>query len=213
MNPFDAFPPSNLGPPAQPWRREVEQRIVSLENGEVSQSQSLDGLNRSSAASLETLSLQVVALDEQVERVDLLFSQLSHPRQNTRVVSNFAVPTFSYDAASVTVDSPVTGSVSVMAVASGHLISTPGNPGSVQGSIRLGWGSSWSPYTSGDYQSPSGVWRLGLFSSWGWTAPVMEGDNVEIEAELAVNDPSTWPAGTGSHLSLTVFAVFQGSSD
>lgn len=208
MNPLDAFPRRNLPPEAEEWGREVEARTIALENAALSGGQTLGGLNRTSAASLESMSQQLSGLATQVERVDDLYDALPKAYQKTASNTGFGLPSSAWNTvATNTYIFDKNGTLTVVATASGSL-ATPETASNMECDIRITSPAGVSPPVAGLPASPSGTWRNTLFTSWGWTIPVIADTAIVIAAEINPVTSASWPSGTSSTIVLSSFATF-----
>ena len=209
MNPFDIFPRRNLNPEAEEWGRFVEGKIYDLENRDAAGGQSLDGLNRNTAASLADLSGQVQEVAAQVQAVEDLYNALPIAYQQTTAPSNFGLSSGWNTIASVTFTPPRNGTLSLSATASGQLSSAVSS-GNAQVNYRLVRASSASPSVAGWYGAPSGNWVSNFSAAWSWNASAGPNNEVTIELQANPTAASTWGSGSGSYAVLSVFAVFNG---
>lgn len=213
MSVFDTFPPKNLSPEATEWGREVELRIFQLANGNKAGDQAITGLNRTSAATLETLASQVRTLGEQVtrlntqvERVNAAYAALPSPVQASTNPTNFGVSTSGAwnTIATASVTAPKAGVLRISATGSGMLRS-PSTSTNMELSARLIInGGSPSATIPGNFESPDGTWRNSFFVPWGWEISVAANQVISISLQVNPVDASSWPGGTGSYAVLTV---------
>ncbi len=208
MNTFDTFPRRNLPPESEPWGRAVEDEIYRLENGNVETDQSVNGLNRNTAATLQDLAKQVSRLDEQVVRLNNLYNQLPKGSQATSNQSNFAVLGSGWrNIASVRFTASATGRFSISANAVGRL-QTTSTTGNFEVSYRLVSKSSVSPSTPGIPWNFAGAWQNTFSLSWGWEFTVTETESVEVAIQANPVDPANWPASSQTYATLQADASF-----
>lgn len=205
----DVFPRRNLNPEAEEWGREVQRRIVRLENDTATESQSVQGLNRSSAATLDDLANQLKRLDEQVQAVQDLYDQLPKAQQSTGYNSNFSLSPGWNSVVAVSFTAPGPGLFTLSASAHGQLVSGS-TSSNVQATIRLAAGGSPSPGVPGLFASPDGIWVNNMMAGWGWVIPVVANQVVTVYAQVNPTDAGAWGAGTGSHMALSAFGTFRG---
>lgn len=204
---FDTFPRRNLNPEAEEWGREVEGRIFELENRAQGNTQSVSGLNRSSAASLQELTEKIDLLDRQVQRIGTLYGAIPKMGQETAVANNFAVGSGWSTVASVTFLPDSSGTFQVTATAQGRLVSN--STSTLMGAeIRLVLGGSASPAMTGLPATPSGTWVNNMKVSWPWTVATSAGNPITIAAQVYAQDPASWPSGTGSMMVLSAIGTF-----
>ena len=210
MNPFDVFPRRNLPPESEEWGRFVEDRIYELENQEEAGSQTLQGLNRTSAASLQTLSRQLDNLALQVQAVEDLYNALPVAYQETVTQTNFGLPSSGWNTvATITFIPPREGKFVWSATASGRLVSgsTSTNMEAEYRIIATGYTSAVVP---GLYASPDGTWMNNFLVTGGATSGTLDPSGSPLTISLQV-DPVTsasWGSGTGSYAVLSGFATF-----
>lgn len=208
MNPNDVFPKDNLPPEAQAWRREVENEIYTLRNRTLGGDESILGLNRTSAASLETLADQLRLLEDQVQRINDLYNALPIPYQGTQHATNFGLSSSSWNTvASVSFKPPRKGRMFISATLSGQLVSGSTTT-NMETAVRLELGSSASPATPGLAASPDGVWVNNFMSQWSWEIDVDPTREVRVAARIDPVDAASWSAGTGSYAVLVARATF-----
>lgn len=206
MSVFDAFPPKNLSPESSQWGREVEARIFQLAYGNKAGDQSITGLNRTTAATLETLSDQVEILAEQVERVNEAYAALPSPVQASVNPTNFGVGSSGVwnTIATASISAPKAGTLRLSAVGSGMLRS-PSTSTNMELSARLVInGGSPSATVPGNFESPDGTWRNSFFVPWGWSRTVSPGETISVSLQVNPVDAASWPGGTGSYAVLTI---------
>lgn len=219
MSVFDTFPPKNLSPEASEWGREVENRIFQLANGNKAGDQTLIGLNRTTASTLETLAAQVrtlgeqvTRLNEQVTRVNDAYAALPSPVQSSVNPTNFGVGSSGVwnTIATATVTAPKSGTLRVTATGTGMLRS-PSTSTNMELSARLVIDAgSPSATIPGNFESPDGTWRNSFFVPWGWTVGVSSGQVVSVSLQVNPVDAASWPGGTGSYAVLTVQGAVTG---
>lgn len=206
MSVFDTFPPKNLAPESTEWGREVETRIFQLANGNKAGDQSIVGLNRTTAATLETLASQVKTLAEQVERVTEAYAALPAPVQASVNPTNFGVGiTGAWNTiATASVTAPKAGTLRISAVGSGMLRS-PSTSTNMELTARLVInGGDPSAVIPGNFESPDGTWRNSFFVPWGWSRGISAGETVSVSLQVNPVDAASWPGGTGSYAVLTI---------
>lgn len=209
MNENDQFPPSNLPPEAQPWRRYLEERFYQLLNVLNANGQDIQGLNRNAASSLEELARQVRLLEEQVQRVNDLYNALPVAFQRTASESNFGLVSSSWNTvAQITFTPPRKGTFMIDASASGQLVS--GSTGTnMETEVRLVRGSDTGPATPGLAATPDGVWVNNFITQWGWENIAADPDRpVTISMQIDPVNPASWGSGTGSFVVLSGSATF-----
>lgn len=208
----DIFPRADLPGPAQPWVREVEKRIYQGENGVSSSDQSILGLNRNTASTLETLADQVRELDTQVTRVQELYDALPTANQRTETFLNFGLSSSSWNnIGSITFVPPKRGIFTVSAIASGQLVSGSTST-NMECEFRLSrGGGDTSPVIPGLYATPDGTWVNNFVLNWGWTVEVAPETPLVITLQADPVDPASWGTGTGSYAVLSGFATFTGA--
>lgn len=219
MSVFDSFPPKNLSPESTEWGREVENRIFQLANGNKSGDQSLIGLNRTTASTLETLAGQVRILGEQVtrlntqvQRVNDAYAALPSPVQASVNPTNFGVGSSGTwnTIATASITAPKAGTLRISATGTGMLRS-PSTSTNMELSARLVInGGDPSATIPGNFESPDGTWRNSFFVPWGWTASVSSGQVVSVSLQVNPVDASSWPGGTGSYAVLSVQGAVTG---
>lgn len=209
MNPQDAFPPSNLPPESQEWRRAIEDKAYELTNSVVGNGESVQGLNRTSASSLANLSEQLQLLRTQVQRVNDLYNALPIPTQRTDQTSNFGLSSSSWNTvASVTFTSQGRGKLLISAIAQGQLVSGSTST-NMEASVRLVSSGTASPVTPGLAATPDGVWVNNFVSSWNFEATdLYAGSEVTVQFQIDPVDPASWGSGTGSFAVLSCRATF-----
>ena len=203
---YDVFPRRNLPPEAEEWGRTVEDRVYQAENRSATSDQSLSGLNRSSAATLENLA-------EQINRVEALYRAIPKATQQTKVETNFAVPgTGTWNTiASVSFTYPEPGTLSLSAIASGQLIS-PSTSTLMGCNYRIvATGLPPSHVAPGLYATPGGTWVNNFMLSWGWAIPISGSSAVTVSLQANPQDGASWGGGTGSYAVLSVFGTFTGN--
>lgn len=212
MNETDSFPPNGLPPEAQEWRRRVEDNIYQLLSGISGNSDSVQGLNRNAASSLETLAGQVRNLSEQVERVNTLYAALPIPDQKTDTATNFGLPSSGWNTVlSVSFVPPGRGRLIISAIGNGQLVSGSTTT-NMEVETRLVCGSNTSPATPGLPASPDGVWQNNFLSSWGFEVDTLGGDaTVTVSLQIDPVTAASWASGTGSYAVLSARAVFLAS--
>lgn len=208
----DIFPKADLPGPAQPWAREVEKRIYQGENGVVSSDQSILGLNRNTASTLENLAEQVRELNTQVERVQGLYDALPIAYQRTETFLNFGLSSSSWNSiGSITFVPPRSGRFVVSATASGQLVSDSTST-NMECDFRLSRGSGdTSPVIPGLYATPDGTWVNNFVLNWGWTVDVTPETPLVITLQADPVTSASWGSGTGSYAVLSGFATFLGA--
>lgn len=208
MNTFDVFPRRNLNPEAEPWGREVETRIYSLENQGQTGNQAVSGLNRSSAATLSNLAQQLNDLEEQIERVDNLYKSIPKTAQATAVAQNFGVSSAGWNTIAFVTFPPVgEGTAVISAQAHGQLISSSSS--TLMGAqIRLVLnGSDGSTAMPGLPATPYGTWTNNMMVGWGWRIPLTF-SSYTVAVQVLPDDPASWGAGTGSVMVLNATSTF-----
>ena len=93
LDPTDVFPPRNLPGPAVPWGREVEGVSTLLKGSAKNLRQSIDGLNRSTAASLQTLGDQITTLSSTVSDLEAAIGDLTTFITDESGAGGFSMPT------------------------------------------------------------------------------------------------------------------------
>ena len=198
----DVFPLRNLPTDAEPWGREVEDRISQAENALSGSKQSLLGLNRATGSTLENLAYQI-------SEVQRLYNLIPVAHQRTSSVSNFGVTgTGAWNTiatASIPLDHP--GTLSLTAEGAGQLVSG-GSSTLMTASYRLLVTSgSASTEVPGLFATPTGVWVNNFKVTWGWTLPITMARSVTVSLQCKPDSGESWPAGTGSYAVLTVFGT------
>lgn len=213
MNLYDTFPPRNLSPESTEWGRRVEEVLFSLANGNASSSQSVSGLNRTTASSLEDLARQLRDLDTQVKRIDEANRNLPAVVQGISNPSNFAVPVSGgwNTVASVSVVAPKAGTMRVSVIGSGMLRS-PSTSTNMEASARVVLDTLVSPAIPGNFESPDGVWRNSFYVPWGWNvSPISAGQTLTFSLQVNPVDGASWPGGSGSYAILSVNGAISAS--
>lgn len=209
MNLFDTFPRRNLPREAEEWGRSVEGKIYELENEAVSGKQSVDGLNRNTAATLQDLAKQLSLLDEQVQRIDSLFNQLPKGSQANVNPTAFAVLGTNWrNIAAVTFPAPASGNFSISANAVGRL-QTSSTSTNTEVTYRLMARGSAGPVIQGVAWSPEGEWQNSFSLSWGWNLTVGEGEDVVVSLQARPEGGTTWAAHPATYATLQADADFR----
>lgn len=204
----DVFPRRNLPDEAEEWGREVERRVYQGENATNSSDQSISGLNRNTASTLETLADQVTELDTQVTRVQQLYDALPIAFQRTSTFQNFGLSSSSWNSiGSITFTPPGSGTFVVSVTASGQLVSGSTST-NMECDFRLNNGSSQSPVIPGLYASPNGTWVNNFVVNWGWTVTTAPDTPLTVTLQADPVTAASWGSGTGSYAVLSGFATF-----
>lgn len=209
MNIFDTFPRRDLNPEADQWGRTVEEKIYALESGVTAGQQSVDGLNRNTAATLQDLAKQLGLLDEQVQRIDNLFSKLPQGSQANISPTGFAVTGAGWrNIASVTFTAPSAGSFSIAANAVGRLRTTL-TSGNFEVAYRLVARGTTGPTVEGAAWNPSGIVQNSFSLSWGWNFSVGDGEQVVVAIQANPQGTAIWNANAGTYVTLQADADFR----
>jgi hypothetical protein len=209
MNENDQFPPSNLPPESQPWGRKVVDEVYSLLNEATGTGESVQGLNRNTASSLETLAGQIRDLETQVQRVNDLYNALPIPAQQTATETNFGLSSSSWNTvATVTFTPPANGTLLISAIAQGQLVSASTST-NMEIEVRLAQDTSYSPVTPGLAASPDGVWQNNFLSQWAFTVTDVKPDRpVTVSIQIDPVTAASWGTGTGSYVVLVGRSTF-----
>lgn len=208
MNPEDTFPRRELPPEAQEWGRKVEDALYELSNRVNGNGDATLGLNRNTAASLETLAGQVRTLSDQVTRVNDLYNSLPIAFQRTDTNSGFGLSSAGWNTvASISFVPPSNGTLMVTASMSGQLVSDSTDT-NMEIEVRLLRGTGPSPEVPGLPASPDGVWVNNFTTQWGWSVNADPDRPVVIQAQIDPVTSASWGSGTGSFVVLSGFATF-----
>ncbi|ALJ19575.1 hypothetical protein [Microbacterium sp. No. 7] len=200
----DVFPRRNLGPGEQ-WGRHVEDRVGGIENDRSALRMDLDGLNRATAASLQTLS-------EQLDEIEALYNAIPKISQHTTESENFGLLTSGWtQIAGMSIAVPAGAkNAQVTVVTSAYLISSSStSSGHVTGTLLCN--SAFSPAIP----SAAGInsddqWYASLSPTYGWTVDVRSIGSINLGFQVIPAASGAWSAGTGSYAALSAFVVFTG---
>jgi len=92
LDPTDVFPPRNLPGPAVPWGREVEGVATLLKGSAKNLRQSIESMNRSTAASLQSLGDQITTLSDQQARAAEQVTTYSFTQSVSKSSEGLSVP-------------------------------------------------------------------------------------------------------------------------
>lgn len=208
MNPYDVFPRRDLPFEAEPWGREVEERVIGLENAVLSSDQSITGENRTSAASLGVLARQLSTLSVVVEDVQELFNALPKAFQRTNRSDGFSLSSGWNSVVSVSFTAPRSGTATVSANATGMQVRAIGAE-AYRVTARLSLNGTLSPVIPGAPSVVDDTLRSNYMLSHGWTVPVSEGQTLTVTLQLTP-DSGTWSANSDNYAVISAFATFSG---
>lgn len=198
----DVFPRRNLSSDSEPWGREVESRIVTLEGIAGAAKSGISGQNRTTAATLGDLSRQLA-------RLDALYRSIPKPSQATWTATGFGLASGWQSIASVSIMVPDgSNSASIYASGSGFLTNTAGSV--IAGSMRLVAGGNASTAQPWSTFSDVGGFHASITPSYSWTLSVTAGTPLNIGLQVNPADAATWGANTSNYATVAALVSFTG---
>lgn len=202
MNPKDVFPRRNLPGNAEEWGRTVESRIREMEYAALTNKQSASGLNRTTAAGLGELSRQVAELED-------LYNAIPKPAQVSATTSGFGLSSGWNNVCSASLIVPAGSNwVDLMAIGSGHLVSTTTTT-TVASSSRLSFaGVGVSPTIPGAWFTGFGDYRTVMVPNYSWRTSVTPGSTITVNFQVNPADSSAYGPNANSYAVLSLMATF-----
>lgn len=196
----DVFPRRNLPPDAENWGREFERRTVDTEKEVKSLDQSLQGLNRSTASSLQTLARQI----KQIPITDVAGIR----RDGFAVGSSFATLT------SLDIESKPNRTASIFFTAEAGAEAVTGVSVTdlfmrvvVNGQARP---DVYMPFAGFGGSTGGGNRSAGVTSE---SIQAREDQNITIQLQMRSSDPSLTPTRASNYATIYAMVVYSGEVD
>lgn len=198
----DVFPRRNLSADSEPWGREVEARIVTLEGVAASAKSNVAGQNRTTASSLSDLA-------RQLNRLDVLYRSIPKPAQATGSSGGFGLSAGWGTIAEAKITVPDKAArADVFAMASGFLTYTSGSV--VAGQMRLVAGGNASPGQPWATYSDAGGFHASITTGFTWSIPVTPGTLLSIALQVNPDNAATWGVNAANYATVAAMVTFTG---
>lgn len=212
MNPEDVFPRRNLPGSSEAWGREVENRIVGIENGVLGQKSSLQSDNRATASTFQELSRQIVKIEDALLQVQAGLRAIPKPAQSLDAAANFGLSAGWNTVVSTSLTVPEGANfASIAAYGSGQVVSetTTQNVETEYRVVVPGIGEQ--PAAPGPWALGYGDFRTILLPSYAWNATVTPGQVITAQFQVRPEDAGAYPSNAKSYAVMTLRVIFTGS--
>lgn len=198
----EVFPRRNLSDEAEPWGREMESRVVTLEGIAAAAKSKVAGQNRTTASTLGDLT-------RQLDRLDALYRAIPKPAQTIGDNSGFGLSGGWQTIAVANVNVPYgTSHAEVFAMGSAFLTNTTGSL--VGGSMRLVANGNASPAQPYATFSDVAGFHASITPGFSWRFPVAQGATVAIALQVNPLDAATWGAHASNYATVAGMVTFTG---